>query len=828
MNKKFSVVIALLLVFALAMPMTVSAATFTDVPESHWAYEAVNEMVAAGILSGYSDGTFKGKNTLTRFQIAIIISRVLDRVEEEREALANEVDSMKDGFTADQKVELKDIVKSIMEENNVTSGNDSEGLNEKEYEQIANLIEALTFNYKAELQNLGADVSDLEDLVDSNKEEIEARIAALESEEPVVSFSGSYSVDFEHQALTEGTASTDVTTDYYWFQDDAAKTTAENNIVAYLNANDDNEAADGIDDEVAAGNVYEETSESDPYVTVPWTNGDETVTTNQDKGFSQTLTFKSNINKDGFNAVLDIAATEDEDEMAIDSMGLTLENDFVKGVYNDVNTVELADFAYNEKEINGATVEFKDYGVDTFFGIKEKAAGEDTATVESDETFTDANGTEFTYTGEKTVTKYEWDSDENEFVAKSSTEDFYAYGAEKTLGLAGLELNTTFAGERDKNDKDVMTNVFGLSTIKEFGSMKANFDMAYSMVKNGDSGTFMDMGVSNDLGIADMEFNYRNVNDKFTYLDEKAALTDSDEDAYDLYTTAMNAGLSGWNFTVAPKIIDSLDASVFYGKVNDADNEDNTKMAIDGEMPFILDGLTVSGNYEQLNEAGDETKTTGFGAEYVLLNEKVTGTFDYTMANPVEDEALSSVTADKTEKTMKMGLDYNMNDYLSANFNRTQVTNLGYVDKALGEDINKTSTSFGADITEYPVFGNLTTSAGFSYTKVDGYEFTDADPDAVNPTESISVDSLEEKATEMSMGLGYKLGAADLSYDLTNTEKEGAGVDNGTYRTHDFGLVYPVVEGTDFTANYEIKNVEGDELDNWTVKTATAGVSVSF
>ncbi len=200
MNKKFSVVIALLLVFALAMPT--SAAVFTDVQEDHWAYEAVNQLVAAGVIEGYPDGTFKGGEKMSRFEVAQAVNRALERVAEERELLEAELDSMKEGFTEPQKVELEDIVKSIVEKNMPEEETEVEGLNEKEYEQIANLIEALTFQYKAEIQSLGGRIDDVHDLIDSNQEEIEERIAALETDMNKVTFSGEYSVDYTDTSIT--------------------------------------------------------------------------------------------------------------------------------------------------------------------------------------------------------------------------------------------------------------------------------------------------------------------------------------------------------------------------------------------------------------------------------------------------------------------------------------------------------------------------------------------------------------------------------------------------------------------------------------------------
>ncbi|MFW6308761.1 MAG: hypothetical protein ACOC1S_01955, partial [bacterium] len=94
----------------------------------------------------------------------------------------------------------------------------------------------------------------------------------------------------------------------------------------------------------------------------------------------------------------------------------------------------------------------------------------------------------------------------------------------------------------------------------------------------------------------------------------------------------------------------------------------------------------------------------------------------------------------------------------------------------------------------------------------------------------LELDPLEEKTNAFNLGLGYTLGAAELGYDYTNTNKKGDGVDEGTYATNEFGLTYSITEDTDFTADYEILDYASDDDDDndYDVKTATAGVSISF
>lgn len=57
-----------------------------DVPPDHWAYQAVNELAARGWVLGYPDGRFLGTATLTRYEMATIIKRVIDRLENQSPA----------------------------------------------------------------------------------------------------------------------------------------------------------------------------------------------------------------------------------------------------------------------------------------------------------------------------------------------------------------------------------------------------------------------------------------------------------------------------------------------------------------------------------------------------------------------------------------------------------------------------------------------------------------------------------------------------------------------------------------------------------------------
>src|SRR2546430_7762854 len=53
---------------------------FKDVDKSHWAYEATESLRSKGILIGYPDGYFRGKRTLTRYEFAVALERLLQNL----------------------------------------------------------------------------------------------------------------------------------------------------------------------------------------------------------------------------------------------------------------------------------------------------------------------------------------------------------------------------------------------------------------------------------------------------------------------------------------------------------------------------------------------------------------------------------------------------------------------------------------------------------------------------------------------------------------------------------------------------------------------------
>lgn len=66
---------------------TPTAGMFPDVPENHWAYEAVKDLKDRGYVAGYPDGTFKGDRTMTRYEFAQIVHNALQAGAPDSEAV---------------------------------------------------------------------------------------------------------------------------------------------------------------------------------------------------------------------------------------------------------------------------------------------------------------------------------------------------------------------------------------------------------------------------------------------------------------------------------------------------------------------------------------------------------------------------------------------------------------------------------------------------------------------------------------------------------------------------------------------------------------------
>ena len=63
---------------------------FPDVPANHWAYEAVTKLAGNDVVAGYPDGEFHGDRTMTRYEMAEIIYKAMQKGAKVDQKLVNE------------------------------------------------------------------------------------------------------------------------------------------------------------------------------------------------------------------------------------------------------------------------------------------------------------------------------------------------------------------------------------------------------------------------------------------------------------------------------------------------------------------------------------------------------------------------------------------------------------------------------------------------------------------------------------------------------------------------------------------------------------------
>lgn len=172
----------LYLVLALAVicvAPVIAQGAFTDVPEEHWAYDAVEQLQQEGLIAGYPNGTFVGKNPITRYEFATVIQRLLPLIEAAKSTApaATAAPSMDNYVT---KAELNTALGGIKPA-------EMGGLAKKSDVDVVN---KLVNEFKDELAALGVDV----DGVKRDLATLSARVDAIENELKRVRIEGSVNV----------------------------------------------------------------------------------------------------------------------------------------------------------------------------------------------------------------------------------------------------------------------------------------------------------------------------------------------------------------------------------------------------------------------------------------------------------------------------------------------------------------------------------------------------------------------------------------------------------------------------------------------------------
>ena len=192
--KKVSKLLVLTLAIVMMFSITALGAEIKDVPESHWAYDSVQQLVEKGYLSLYEDDTFKGTNKVSRYELAEIIARMLNDVAAgDTEMSEDDVDTLRE-LSLDFRDELVDIAnkqnafsknlnqvqkKNVIQDEEIGKANEKLSSVQEEVRQILDEIATLS-ELNNRVDELGNKVKTLEEDLSTTNQKLTEKDQKIE------------------------------------------------------------------------------------------------------------------------------------------------------------------------------------------------------------------------------------------------------------------------------------------------------------------------------------------------------------------------------------------------------------------------------------------------------------------------------------------------------------------------------------------------------------------------------------------------------------------------------------------------------------------------
>jgi len=171
MTRTFRYALTAVLSFVVVLP-ALAQDNFPDVPDNHWAYDALKRMKSEGLLVGYPDGLFRGNRPATRYELAVAVHATYVHLRNMIDNLNSQIaaiqDQMKNTASQSDLQNLRSALEALQNQVNAQG------------QDIADL-KKMADTFEKELASLGVDVQqmkkDLADLAD--------RVTDLENRLPV-------------------------------------------------------------------------------------------------------------------------------------------------------------------------------------------------------------------------------------------------------------------------------------------------------------------------------------------------------------------------------------------------------------------------------------------------------------------------------------------------------------------------------------------------------------------------------------------------------------------------------------------------------------------
>jgi hypothetical protein len=115
MSKKIIAIVAAAYVLSVGTALA-STSPFADVSPNDWSYGAVKSLAQAGLIDGYSDGTFKGDKSVTRYEMAQLVGKAMYRSDKANAEQKATIDKLATEFKDELKsfgVRMDNVEKSV-------------------------------------------------------------------------------------------------------------------------------------------------------------------------------------------------------------------------------------------------------------------------------------------------------------------------------------------------------------------------------------------------------------------------------------------------------------------------------------------------------------------------------------------------------------------------------------------------------------------------------------------------------------------------------------------------------------------------------------------
>lgn len=152
---------------------------FPDVPDNHWAYEALLRMKSNGLLVGYPDGLFRGGRPASRYEMAVAIHATYVNLKNITDGLQKQIDELKAQMGTGNGGDTESLRKAL-------EALQAEVAGMKKWGDDVAALRRLVDTFQKELQDLGVNVEQ----VKKDLSDLTARVEALEKNKPTVTISG--------------------------------------------------------------------------------------------------------------------------------------------------------------------------------------------------------------------------------------------------------------------------------------------------------------------------------------------------------------------------------------------------------------------------------------------------------------------------------------------------------------------------------------------------------------------------------------------------------------------------------------------------------------